>query len=177
MDTLRKTLRRYEDGRARFVTFSTYRRLPLLANNAIKDRFASHLAHVRAQTGLRLFAWVVMPDHVHLVFLPGEQSGSTVLNGLKSPFAREVLARWRELEAPILDRVTDDAGRQRFWQRGGGYDRNIRDKDELVEKIRYVDENPVRRGLVVRPAQWAWSSARWHQGDHSGPVPIDPIPW
>ena len=170
-----KRLRRVESaGSARFVTFSTFRRLPLFQNDAIKDAFAGHLARARERHPFRLLAWVVMPEHVHLILLPADGRVSTPLAGLKRGFAREVIGRWRALNAPVLARITDSRSRHRFWQRGGGYDRNVRDEDELREKIAYIHHNPVERGLVERPADWAWSSARWYGGDLSGPVEIDP---
>jgi len=173
-ETHRKRMRRYEhDGRARFVTFSTYRRLPLFLKGAIKDRFAEHLELARRRDRFALFAWVVMPEHVHLILWPREVTVSRTLLVLKRTFAREVLRRWRDLNAPILSRLQDDQGRLRFWQRGGGYDRNIRDRDELQRKIAYVNENPVRRGLVDRATEWEWSSARWCEGDRRGMVKLD----
>ena len=68
-------------------------------------------------------------------------------------------ARWRELRAPILARITDAQGRLRFWQRGGGYDRLVYVDGEFPEKLGYIHTNPVRRGLVTRPELWRWSSA------------------
>ena len=171
----RKQMRRHEiDGHARFLTFSAYSRLPLLQNDAIKNAFVEHLVNARDRDGFRLLAWVVMPEHVHLVIWPRDITVSVSLSGLKRGLAQAVLSRWRELDAPILARITDRQGRRRFWQRGGGYDRVIRDKDELREKISYIHNNPVARGLVDRPTDWAWSSARWYDGDRTGPVPIDP---
>ncbi len=169
----RKRVRRFEDGRARFVTFSTFDRLPLFQNDAIKDRFAESLAAARKRENFELYAWIVMPEHVHLLIRSTAQPLAPILAGLKSGFAKSVLTRWRALDAPVLARITDRSGRPRFWQRGGGYDRNIRDDDEFHEKISYIHANPVRRGLVVSPTHWKWSSARWYEGDTSGPVPID----
>jgi putative transposase len=61
----------------------------------------------------------------------------------------------------------------RFWQRGGGYDRNIRTVKEMHEKIAYIHANPVRRGLVERVADWPWSSWRaWDEGIDD-PLSID----
>jgi putative transposase len=54
--------------------------------------------------------------------------------------------------------------RQRFWQRGGGYDRNITSTEALPAVIEYIHANPVRRGLVARAEDWEWSSARWYAG-------------
>jgi putative transposase len=61
----------------------------------------------------------------------------------------------------------------RFWQRGGGYDRNLWSKDEIVEKLEYVHNNPVRRGLCKTPADWYWSSAAHYAGLGESPVPIE----
>ena len=177
VETHRKRLRRHEDSSARFITFSTYRRLQLFSSNPIRDRFVTALADARDRYGFELFAWVLMPEHVHLLLRATESPLAPMLAGLKSGFAKSVLTRWRELDAPILDRIADSGGRHRFWQRGGGYDRNIRDEDEFREKVGYIHANPVRRGLVDRPIDWQWSSARWYAGDVSGPVDIDRPRW
>ena len=50
--------------------------------------------------------------------------------------------------------------RRRFWQPGGGYDRNVVEPATAVRVIEYIHANPVRRGLVERPEDWPWSSAR-----------------
>jgi putative transposase len=176
MDRRRKLMRRIEHpNHARFLTFSCYRRLPLFNNDAIKDAFVRHLAETRAKTGFHLLAWVVMPEHVHLLIWPRlpEFPVSVVCWRLKREFARRVVARWRDLSAPVLGVIQASDGRPRFWQRGGGYDRNIVDGPELAEKIRYINENPVRRGLVERATAWRWSSARWYAGERSGALMID----
>ncbi len=113
----------------------------------------------------QLYAWVVMPEHIHLLILPVQMTTVTaLLRRLKSPFAKRVIEQWRNVNAPILGRVTDAHGQTRFWQRGGGYDRNLFTDHELMEKIHYIHTNPVRRGLVDRPRDWGWSSARSYEG-------------
>ena len=59
----------------------------------------------------------------------------------------------------------------RFWQPGGGYDSNLSKSKTIRETIDYIHANPVRRGLVERPADWKWSSAAVYEG--LSPVPID----
>ena len=61
----------------------------------------------------------------------------------------------------------------RFWQRGGGYDRNIFSADEAHEKIQYIHANPVRAGLVESPDKWKWSSFQAWETDIDSPIPID----
>jgi putative transposase len=71
MPAPRRTLRRYEGlNHARYLTCSCYRRLPLFRNDKIKDAFVKHLALVQQQMEFELFAWVVMPEHVHLMLRP-----------------------------------------------------------------------------------------------------------
>jgi putative transposase len=166
--------RRETDDRARFITFSCYLRLALLGNAAIRDLLAGILADVARHEPWRIIAWVFMPEHVHLLLRPAPDQTS-LTHGLwefKRASARAVITRWRTLKAPILTRITNTAGRPQFWQRGGGYDRNIWTAEELNEKTRYIHHNPVKRGLVEREDDWAWSSARWYRGDLTGPVPV-----
>jgi putative transposase len=168
--------RRYEiPGQARYLTFSCYRRLALFGNDLIKDTFVTHLAEVRARHGFRLIAWVVMPEHVHLLVVPRlpDAPVADLLRTLKQSFSQLVIPRWRELRAPILSRITDSFGVVRFWQRGGGYDRNVYADESLEEKIVYTHENPVRRGLVAQAIDWRWSSARCYAGERAGQLTID----
>lgn len=110
--------------------------------------------------GVSVLAWVVMPERIHLIVYDEEARPlGPFLQTLKDPVAREVLARWRELDAAILTRLRSKAGSTHFWQAGGGYDRNVVDR-KLIEKIRYVRGNPIERGLSPDGVSWKWSSAR-----------------
>ena len=163
----RKTRTRYETlGEVRYLTFSCYHHLPLFNNDAIKDEFVRALDTARRRTNCRIIAWIIMPDHVHMMVVPSlpRYPVSVFLKNLKGPFARKVLDRWRALNAPILLRLTDRRGRHHFWQVGGGYDRNIDSEDEYEEKFDYIHLNAVRAGLVDDPVDWRWSSAPWYAG-------------
>ncbi|TLD41748.1 MAG: hypothetical protein JETT_1973 [Candidatus Jettenia ecosi] len=60
-----------------------------------------------------------------------------------------------------------------FWQAGPGYDRNIASKDDLFEKIHYMHRNSVRRGLILNPQEWKWSSAGWYAGEREVVLAVD----
>jgi len=142
-------MRRYElPGGVRFVTFSCQRRLPLPRNAA----------------------------HVHLLVGPGPERVGRALGSLKTSVAKRVIARWRVLEAPILENIRTSGGRPRYWQKGGGHDRNVRDIHEFRRKVRYIHRNAVERGLVELPEDWAWSSVRWWMGEREGEFLCDPPP-
>lgn len=165
MDRHRKQFRRIEvDGVVRFLTFSCFNRLPFFTNPKIADRFVQEFERAALKHQQRVLAWVVMPEHLHLIVHPEKSDSITpFLSGLKRTFARDVIARWRELRAPILKQITDRSGTMRFWLPGGGYDR-LTIHTELFEKIRYCHSNPVTRGLVKSSIDYRWSSARAYEG-------------
>ena len=83
---------------------------------------------------------------------------------------------WLELDAPIVDRIRTTSGRLRFWQKGGGFDRNVRNLGEFRREVRYIHRNPVKRGLVERPEDWKWSSVRWWMDRREGELECDRPP-
>ncbi len=171
----------------RYLTFSCYNQLPLLGHPAIRDAFADGLRACREKHRFRLIAWVVMPDHVHMIIVPrvvlGYEDGYALLASnstvrsilwtLKQPLSLVVLKRWRELRAPILQSIRAADGTEHFWKPGGGFDRNVRSEEKLWKEICYIHDNPVRKGLVERAEDWKWSSARWYAGRKEGEMPID----
>jgi len=173
-DEPRKRLERFEVFLGtRFLTCSTYRRLPLFEDETAKAEFAASLLRARVHHGFALLAWVLMPEHFHVLLIPRlpESPVPALLNMLKSTMSRRVLAGWRGNGAPVLADLNDGRGGARFWQPGGGHDRNVR--GDPAEVIRYIHENPVKRGLVTEPTEWPWSSARWYAGDRTGSTAID----
>jgi putative transposase len=177
--THRKTRRRFENvGQLRFLTFSCYQRLPLFNHDPIKDAFVEQMRKTRIDRPFQLIAWVIMPEHVHLLIQPDlpDHPVSALFKHMKGCYANKVLKRWRQLNAPILQRLTDARGKLHFWQQGGGYDRNLYSAHQVQQKVDYIHENPVHRQLVSRAVDWKWSSARWYAGsDDDCNLPITPV--
>jgi hypothetical protein len=98
-----------------------------------------------------------------------------VMQVLKQRFARKVLAEWR---ASNLNRPTrlweEEFGEGHVWQRRF-YDFALWTKDKRVEKLRYIHRNPVKRGLVLEPEQWEWSSYRCYALGEKGRVLINEV--
>jgi putative transposase len=160
------------------VTFSTFGRQPFFNGRHAPGWFLEALRNARERCPFRLFAYVIMPEHVHLVLqpMPGVPM-RRVLWLLKRPVTANALAWVRRHRPEFLTRMADvqNSGKatHRFWLRGGGYDRNLRSPSDVHEKIAYVHDNPVRRGLVERAEDWSWSSAGDWILKRLGPVPID----
>jgi putative transposase len=176
----RKRCKRYDvAGHCHYLTFSCFRRQAFLARDRTRKWLAEAIVGAREKHGFRIFAWVFMPEHVHMLIKP-EREGyriSKILASMKlsvSIAARE----WVVGNAPtflryMLDEQPNGKRAVRFWQRGGGYDRNLYTLEELWEKIGYIHRNPVRRGLVEKAVEWEWSSARDYAGVGKGILPVE----
>src|SRR5262249_46320332 len=178
----RKRFKTYNTpGHAHELTFSCYRRLPLLAMDRTWHWFIETLDNARLRRSFYLWAYVIMPEHGH-VFLWCRHADHEIRRGrtaLKVPVQRRALAFLRENSADFLERLRDEqpSGKvhYRFWQRGGGYDRNIHHPATLLAMIEYIHNNPVRRGLVEKATDWPWSSARFYCGMDGVLLAMDPL--
>ncbi len=175
----KRRVRYNEPGQPRELTFSCYRHYPFLDRDRTREWFCEALDEARKKSAFQLWAYVVMPEHVHVLVYPGDtpERMSAFLQALKEPVARKAI-RYLKSHAPDwLARVTVREGsrlRHRFWQPGGGYDRNITSIEALRAVIDYIHANPVRRGLVARAEDWEWSSARWYAGLRPVRLEMDP---
>ena len=166
-------LKRYSgDQHLHFVTCSCDHRQPWLASPRRRDLFLQILEQVRQRYRFVVVGYVVMPEHIHLLISEPEQgTPSTAMQVLKQRFARRVLRRKRRRQGqaefwpePI-----------RAWQRRF-YDFNVWSERKRIEKLRYMHRNPVKRGLVLEPEQWEWSSYRSYAYQEEGRVKINQWP-
>ena len=101
------------------------------------------LERVRRSFGLRVYGYVVMPEHVHLLISePQRQMLADAIKSLKQGVARRLLSDG-----------------EHFWQKRY-YDFNVRNHRQFMEKLVYMHRNPVKRRLCERPEDWEWSSYR-----------------
>jgi putative transposase len=178
----RKLRKTYNDpGHAHYLTFSCHERLPLLSRPRTCEWVVDSLDKARKKLNFRLWAYVLMPEHAHLLVCPqaGPYSIERFLFALKRPVAWRA-KQWliANRDAGWLQRLTVlEAGRDvfRFWQAGGGYDRNVREVESARKAIEYIHGNPVRRGLVEKPEDWLWSSAGFYSGRKEVPIVMDPL--
>ncbi len=152
------SLVRYQHtGQFHFLTFSCYRREPLLNNKQARVIFEQELESVRKRYELVIAGYVVMPEHVHLlVSEPRVSTLAVALQVLKQQTSR----RLKNPEAT------------RFWQRRY-YDFNVFTQAKSVEKLKYIHRNPVTRGLIDTPERWPWSSFRHYATGEKGVVEIE----
>jgi len=139
-----------------FITFSCFHRLPLLEAAGARETVEAVLEQTRARHPARIYAYVLMPEHVHL--LVNEPPQMLLAQFLKA--VKQVTSR--RLRGP----------REKFWQ-DRYYDSNVRGEMARSEVIRYIHRNPVARGLVAKPEDWPWSSFRHYASGVRGTVEIE----
>jgi len=111
---------------------------------------------------VEVWAWCLMPNHVHLILVPRDRDGlRRALSRVHRAYAGTIHARQRRTG--------------HFWQ--GRFGAVAMDEAHLAAAVRYVLFNPVRARLVARPEDWPWSSLHAHlSGAHDGvttPGPLD----
>ena len=180
IDTAKRTHRKSWDARwgSHFLTFSCFQRRPFLRSGRACEWFLENLHKAREKSPFDLWGYVLMPEHVHLLVFPAEGVKiSSILYAMKQPVSIRALAYVRRNAPEFLRRMEDiqPNGKvtRRFWQRGGGYDRNMRSVRDVHEKLKYLHANPVRRGLVECAEDYPWSSARAWSTGKDDPFPIN----
>jgi len=136
-------------GLPRHVTARGNRREPIFFEDGDQDIYANILAEETRRAGVEVWAYCLMPNHVHLILTPAREDGLGRAVG-------EAHRRWTAF-------VNARAG----W-RGHLFDGRfasvVMDEAHLLAAVRYVSLNPVRAGLVARAVDWRWSSVAAHLG-------------
>jgi putative transposase len=122
--------------------------------------YKKYLAAACADVGTALWAWCLMPNHVHLVLIPSSARGlGATMGRAHARYTRALNAR------------EDWVGH--LWH--GRFYSFVMDEPHLLACARYVELNPVRAGLAKRAEDWPWSSARAHLGGYADGL-TDPRP-
>lgn len=178
----RTHLPKYEIG-AHFLTAKTFRNTPFFSDPACALIFCEELEAARAKYGFHVLAFVVMPDHIHLLLwwdteLLPDLTISKVAWAVKGLSARRIVQYLKGVgEGNAFDHPHPEGNvllqpvreprdqphyrnwRYKIWQQGAGYDFNAYTPYKLQEKVAYIHANPVRAALAPSPEMYPWSSA------------------
>ena len=168
-----KLHRYYGSGYLHFITTSCYQRSPLLSTPQNRDLFLEVMEQVRRRYRFVVVGYVVMPEHVHLLFSePDRANPSVVMKVLKQSFSQRLLQNMRAAGRQRTSLRENAIAAGHVWQRRF-YDFVVFTEKKRVEKLRYMHRNPVARGLVPAPERWEWSSYRYYATGEGGPVLIN----
>ena len=130
-------------GGVYFFTLAAHGRRPLLTQPRILEALFLAVAHVKANHPFLMPAYVVLPDHLHVLWRLPERDD-------------DFSTRWRLIKHFVTRHVPEHGKiwQNRFWEH------LVRDEEDYRRHLDYIHINPVRHGLTERPGDWAHSSFR-----------------
>lgn len=127
-----------------FITTCTDKREMIFSNTVYAKVVEDAILYAGNHGWCHLLGYVIMPDHLHLAVIPHERKVPLIMQGIKGFSARQINSLRNQ--------------KRKIWQRG--YRDFVMDnKKAIYHKLRYIEENPVRAGLVNSPADYPFSSA------------------
>lgn len=162
---------------AYYFTSVTHHRLPIFRTEKLKQVVCNAFNEVRSRHGIRILAYVIMPDHVHLLVY-SEKEMSEVLRLINGVSARRIIQYLKEnkLDQSLFKLRGEVRGRNHkhsVWQHHSD-SLEIFGESTFKQKVDYIHLNPVRAGLVSSPLEYRYSSARsWAQHGNGEPLLTD----
>ena len=158
----------HEPGKAHFVTSTIVEWLPVFTTAACCDIPVRSLEHCRQHKALKIYAWVILDNHFHAILAAPDLSA--VLRDLKSFTSKQIIRQLeRERREWLLhqlrfQRAAHKPNEYQVWQEGS-HPQAIPSDAIMQQKLDYLHNNPVKRGLVSSPEHWRYSSAHeWLPG-------------
>ena len=176
---MRSRYRVLEHDAAHFITATTVGWLPIFTTAARCDLLVQAFAFCRDHKGLKVHGWVILDTHFHAIVAAPELA--QVLADLKRHVAKELI---KQLEAERCEWLLHQLSYQRaahktesahqVWQEGS-HPQAIAGDAMMLQKLEYLHNNPVKRGLVASPEHWRYSSAHeWLPGAAAAGLRCDP---
>ena len=156
-----------------FVTSTVVAWLPVFTTAVRCDILIESLEYCRSQKGLKIYAWVILDNHFHAIL--SAPSVPRVLADFKRHTAQRLLEQiekekveWLLNQFEYFRAKHKSQSRHQIWQEGN-HPQEIADDEMMLQKLDYIHQNPVKRGLVAAAGHWRYSSA--HEGC-AGAMPV-----
>src|SRR5262245_36965410 len=163
------------DSPCYYLTSVAKDRLPVFKNDQIKLVTCAAIDEARRSGGFAIYAYVVMPDHLHLITDSALKPSKTLqyVNGIIS---HRVISFLKEHNySSSLLKLAHEIGRRRYRYSLWDHHPDVRvlfTEEMLMQRVHYTHQNPVRAGLVERAEDYRWSSIRCWNGK---PLDVEPL--
>ena len=143
-----------------FITTTLREFIPLFNDEKIVKIVLDSLEYLREHAALKLYAYVIMPEHLHLIAGIDKASITEVAGAMKSFTSREIAKYLRDKKTALFAKLKKAAYKNQnyaVWQETFRSE-VIYEGKFLRQKLNYIHNNPVKRGLVEKPGDWKHSS-------------------
>lgn len=164
-----------------FVTFTLTDWLPVFINPEPIENIYDSLSFCIKEKQLNVHAYVIMPNHLHLIVSDKEYDNERLRKTLIAfrKYSGSHLADFIDNSLPIslsaIIRSTSSTDRTRQVWQPGWHAEALASEKFYLQKANYIHENPVRKGLVRLPEDWKHSSAGFWLNDEKAEIPIVPV--
>ncbi len=158
-----------------FVTTTVVDFVNVFKDTKCCEVLISNIKHYQKRYNFDILAYVIMPSHFHWIVQVDRTKGtiSDIMRDIKKYSAWDIMEiienmKGKDLIAIFEKNAMEYKDRKRkFWKKRFD-DQVVRDQKMFYTKLRYIHNNPVKAGLVIRPEEYRYSSARnYKKGDHS----------
>ena len=159
-----------------FVSFAVVEWLDVFIRNEYKNIILESLQFCQKEKGMEIFAWCVMSNHVHLIFRSkSDQKPELLLGDFKrftsKAIVKAIIDNPKESRKEFLleqflkaGSKSSNVNKYQFW-RHDNKPIELWSNKVIDEKINYIHQNPVEKGLVFRAADYLYSSAANYAGE------------
>ncbi|CAN5598436.1 hypothetical protein BH10BAC5_BH10BAC5_21370 [soil metagenome] len=162
-----------------FITSSIVNWIPIFKSRKYSDILIENLKFYQINNGLIIYAYVIMPDHFHLIGSNDELTKT--IQSFKKYTAKEIITNLkRDNNLSILNEFRDEklsyktSSEFQVWQEGF-HPQEMLNNEILKQKIEYIHYNPVRNALVEKAEDWLYSSAKDYSIEDNGLINIKRI--
>lgn len=163
-----------EQGRLYFVTLQVVNWIDIFTRESYRQIIIQNLEYCQQHKGLEIYAWVLMSNHLHALLRSSSDDLSGTLRDFKSFTSKKII---EEIESSNESRK--DWMMKLFREAAFNHKRNsghqfwthenhaelIYSNKFIEQKLEYIHQNPVRAGIVARPEDYLYSSARNYAGE------------
>jgi putative transposase len=166
----------YDQNEVYFVTFTVHQWVDVFTRKEYIKILLDSLRYCQKHKGLRIFAWVIMTNHCHLIISSKDGKLSDVIRDLRKFTAKAIVKAIEENEKESRKKwllwLLKKDGQIWFWDEGY-HGVQITSKYLFDSKANYIHLNPVRAELVEKEEEYYWSSCADFYGIRKGPLELE----
>lgn len=172
------TYRVYDQQAVYFVTFTVHQWVDVFTRRAYADLLLQNLQYCQKHKGLKIYAWVIMSNHCHLIIRTEELKLSDVIRDFKKHTSKKIVEAIASNENESRRRwmlwLLKKEEHIWFWEEGY-HGEEIWSRDFFDSKANYIHLNPVRAGIVEKEEDYVLSSCCDFYGTRKGLLELEPF--
>ncbi|OFY85868.1 MAG: transposase [Bacteroidetes bacterium RIFCSPLOWO2_12_FULL_35_15] len=164
-----------EQDKLHFVTLQVVEWVDIFSRQKYRDIIIDNLSYCQKNKGLEIYAWVIMSNHIHLLVKSEKEELSNIMRDFKSYTSKKIIDEIDSCNESrkewMLKLFKDSAFKHKrnseyqFWTHEN-HAEHVFSNSFIEQKLDYIHNNPVRAGIVEKPEEYKYSSAKDYAGEN-----------